>query len=438
MKHVFSIDFNWLSREYGTHIDRVMLAELVITADGFVATELEDSYAKTVRQTARVSAYELALWFAFNWWRLLWEPEKNTISWKMSHKLGAAGGGYLWPDLSFSSDGAAINIQSQATLPGKGQPVRYLNSFNVVVSLDDFENAIDTFVDAVIARLASEVAKETELANIWKEIQDERSNAALSHWRKLEAIMGFDSGEASETLVQDLERAEAIYGSSAIEEIAAFSSSQAPDLISTLWKDVRQHSTLINVPETENLRSVINSNIRSWDIPWRQATSAAKAVRDCWGLGGGPVITDHLCDLLSVSEDLILQHDKTTALIPAGFRNGNAEEIHVFLKSPRPANRRFALARLIGDHLLTNEVEKLLPATTIETWRQKFQRAFAQEFLCPYIELEKFLSGKQLTDETVDDAAIFFDVSPLLIRTTLVNKGRLDRTSLICDSPSLI
>lgn len=437
MNHVFSIDFNWLSRELGTDIDRAMLAELIITADGFVATELEDSHAKTIRQTARVSAYELALWFASNWWRLLWEPEKNTFSWKMSHKLGAAGGGYLWPDLSFSSDDAAINIQSHATLPGKGQPVRYLNSFGAVVSLVDFEKAIGTFVDAVIARLASEVAKETELTIIWKEIQNERNDAALSHWRKLEAIMGFDPGEASPSVVQDLMRSEAIYGSSAIEEIAAFSSSQAPELISTLWQDVRQHSTLINIPNTGNLRNVINRAMKPSEVPWRQATSAAKAVRDYWAIGGGPVITNHLCDLLSVSEDLILQHEVTNAPIPAGFRNGNAEQIHVFLKSPRPANRRFALARLIGDHLLTNEIEKLLPATTIETYRQKFQRAFAQEFLCPYVELEKFFGGNQLTDEAVDDAAIHFDVSPLLIRTTLVNKCQLDRTSLVCDSQIL-
>ncbi len=433
MNHRFSIDFNWMSREYGNNIERATLAEVVITADGNVATELEDLHAKTVRYAARVSAYELAVWFASNWWRLLWEPEANTISWKMSHRIGAAGGGYLWPDLTFSSDGTVMSIQSQATLPVKGQPVRYLNSFNVLITLSDFEKTVDTFIDGVIARLASEVAQETELAMVWKEIQNERNDPVLTHRRKLEAIMSFDPEEAPGDLIQYLEGAEAKYGSSAIEEIAAYSRKDAPDLISTLWNDVRLRSTLIRIPHTENLRKLICDAMSLSKVPWKQATAAAKAARDNWALGGGPVTTEHLCGLLSISKDIILQRDGTRAPISAGFRNGNVNNMSIFLKSPHSANRRFALVRLIGDHLVTNEVEKLLPATTSETWRQKFQRAFAQEFLCPYAELEKYLEGEQLTDETLDDAATYFDVSPLLIRTTLVNKGQLDRMSLMCE-----
>ena len=68
----------------------------------------------------------------------------------------------------------------------------------------------------------------------------------------------------------------------------------------------------------------------------------------------------------------------------AGFRNGDPNSFSVFLRGPIPASRRFALLRLVGDHLTAPRDDKLLPAARYaKTQRQKFQRAFAQEFLVP-------------------------------------------------------
>lgn len=42
----------------------------------------------------------LAEWFAANWWRLRWEPEKENLTaqqqldWDLSHRLAAAASGY--------------------------------------------------------------------------------------------------------------------------------------------------------------------------------------------------------------------------------------------------------------------------------------------------------------------------------------------------------
>lgn len=99
----FSIDYEWLSSENGDgdSANRSTLAELTINVGQWCVTEVEDTFAKTVRSSARLSALKLAEWFAINWWRLLWEPQANTYSWRSSHKVGNAGGGY-GPDLSFS------------------------------------------------------------------------------------------------------------------------------------------------------------------------------------------------------------------------------------------------------------------------------------------------------------------------------------------------
>lgn len=80
--------------------------------------------------------------------------------------------------------------------------------------------------------------------------------------------------------------------------------------------------------------------------------------------------------------------------------------------------------------------ERLLPALNIGTHRQKFQRAFAGAFLCPYPALRDFLGTGPSGDDAIEDAADHFNVSPLLIRTVLVNKHELERGSLAGTGPA--
>jgi len=93
----FKITFDWLARDHGDAVERATFASVGIHAHNHIATEVEDLLAKTVRTTVRGSAHRIAVWLAANWWRLRWEPEAETLSWKMSHHLGAAGGGTLGP-----------------------------------------------------------------------------------------------------------------------------------------------------------------------------------------------------------------------------------------------------------------------------------------------------------------------------------------------------
>ena len=54
----------------------------------------------------------------------------------------------------------------------------------------------------------------------------------------------------------------------------------------------------------------------------------------------------------------------------------------------------------------------------------------AQELLCPYAGLLEKIQTEQPDDDDIAEAAEFFHVSPLLVKTTLVNKGELDRSAL--------
>jgi Zn-dependent peptidase ImmA (M78 family) len=63
------------------------------------------------------------------------------------------------------------------------------------------------------------------------------------------------------------------------------------------------------------------------------------------------------------------------------------------------------------------------------TYRQKLQRAFAGEFLCPFEALEKTLDG-DTSDDAIHEAAQHFNVADITVRTLLVNHRVIDRDSL--------
>lgn len=112
----------------------------------------------------------------------------------------------------------------------------------------------------------------------------------------------------------------------------------------------------------------------------------------------------------------------------AGLRqNGSSDNLLVSLDQRHINSRRFTPARLAADCLDAQGNEQMLPTTRASTGRQKFQRAFAQEFLCPTEELKDFLEGTPMSGDDINEAAAYFEVSPLTIKTTLVNKGYLDR-----------
>lgn len=430
MKGNFQIDFAWQSQESGTAVERATLAELKIIVDETIATKVEDLLAKTVRDSIRVSAYRAALWFASNWWRLRWEPERRkSVDWRMAHNLAAAGGGYVWPDLTFSSDGQAVAIRSRATPEKDSVAVRYLNSFDIPVAAEGFETGVDNFLEAVIARLDSECPQGNELIDVWAEVCSERRDPDKAGWRKLEALLGFDPDEGPEEVVEELQSQAKDWGADAVEEVAAAEGAIADKHLRQLL-DVRDEvNTVAHVPEASQLKKHLRS-LSSSVQPWQRAETAAAQARRQWGLADAVVQDETLTTLFELPRQLLNQEEPRSVPMSAGFLDGAGSRFSVFLNKRRKTGRRFALVRLVGDYLLAEPADRLLPATRASTARQKFQRAFAQEFLCPFNSLREYMNSEEPDDDDIEAAAEHFAVSTRLVETTLVNRGVLDRSIL--------
>src|SRR6266567_6974705 len=164
----FSIDISWLpGSSRGPDELRQTAASLRVTMGDKVATRVEDAWSKSMQRSARVSAYPLALWIASSWWRLRWESlpfrTKPDTSWRMAHEMPGAGHGYLWPLVTFASDGEAIDATCRPSNPLSAEPVRYVADFHDAIEARAFERALDEFVGSVLARLDAVGLSGTEL-----------------------------------------------------------------------------------------------------------------------------------------------------------------------------------------------------------------------------------------------------------------------------------
>lgn len=413
----FDISFEWLDRDQGSAVDRATLAQIQIRVGDECATHVEDVLAKTVRPFLRASAHTLAVWLAANWWRLRWEPEaptrEATTDWLLSHSMASAGEGYVWPNLLLISDGHSVSARAVPSRRTRFGPVHYLADFQSTVLAADFEDGVDRFVEAVIERIAHVTGTRSELAVLWREVGAERHDPEASAWRRLEAKLGFDPDAAPEELIEHLLAARDDIGEAALEEIAADSKQETAQVLRDLV-DAQPRAIPLRVPDTPPVSGRFSA------LPaWKAAVESARSAREAWGLGTEPLANTTLADVLGMTPGVLDATGPASGPMPVGFRADDGS-LSVLLTRSSPANRRFALARLVGDSLATPD-DRLLPATRARTYRQKFQRAFAQEFLAPYVGLEAFFGSRAVTDEEVEDAARHFNVSPLVVGHALEN-----------------
>ena len=436
MSSSFSINCDWLPGDAGDASEPSAIAEIAIRVGGYCATEVEDVFDKTIRP-ARLSAYKLSEWLAFNWWRLLWEPEYDSYSWEASHKVGNVGGGCVWPNLSFSSDWQFILVSAHPTERWDAEPVRYLNRFDELpVPIADFEGAASGFIEATIERLSGAGCPKSELRALWDEVSAERMDAETANRRILEACMGYDPDEAPVDLLDVVSERVIPYGEGAIREIAAERKDETVSYINRVLESVgKKDAMTARLPNLADIRARLASQPAESNVPWIRAERTAQIARETWGLGS-PTPTSVLCDLLSIRQDDYFLDVSPNGKIPliAGVRDADdSDAFRISMNAKHPRARRFGLARLMADHIAADSEDALLPATRSKTERQKFQRAFAQELLCPFDALNGYLGypdAETVGEDDIHGAADYFDVSPRLVHTALVNKGVLSRESL--------
>ncbi|MBN2497985.1 MAG: hypothetical protein JXR96_25550 [Deltaproteobacteria bacterium] len=424
----FVIEIDWERLDSGPPEERATFGAIGLRAGDVWLSEAHDRFVNSVRQKVHLSGYLLAHWLAWNWWRLRWEPRRRSLAWKMAHRLPTIGGGYVWPNVDFDGDGERVLLKATPTRACASEPLRYVTEAGVVVSAPESEYGIEQFIDCILGKLRSEDVRQTHLESTWAHVVNERKDAEFARYRRIEAAMGYDPGEAAESAVQSLVSETKVLGEDGVAELAAGSVTGVPAPGSKELREIADRSgydvDLGSIPR-EPIGNQAGQDVGK--PSWLGAHHAARDFRNRCGLGGGVLTNQRLAELAGVSS-AVLPGDATSA--PFSFAlDGGSETARLVLQSPIVTSRRFALARLIGDRILAKVQEPLVPIMRSYTYRQKRQRAFAAELLCPF-EHASQLFDSDFSVDSQEQVAAEYQVSPMLVRTQLVNNGFLPRETL--------
>ena len=282
----FSISEDWISGDGEPEEVRHTSGSLRIRIGKQIATRIEDLWSKSVRYDVNLSAYPLALWFAGSWFRLRWEPfpnERPSIGWRMAHEMPAAGYGYIWPPLTFVSDGETVRITCRPTREAAIEPIRYLEQFVECVPASVFERTIDEFIGLVLARLEAVGIRDTQLQSLWAEAIGDRISPDAAHYRRLEARLGFDPDEGPPGTVDRLVKLALEAGEAASDEIAPACSAPTPNkAIEQVLRlaDSKGIDVAIQSPLEPALLPPPNGHIS----PWKRGYLLARNARRRWNI----------------------------------------------------------------------------------------------------------------------------------------------------------
>lgn len=415
---------DWERLDVGSSEERACFGMLVVQLGGTLLTEGHDGFIDCFRRGPLVSGYHLAEWLAWNWWRLTHEPRPDAPAgdWQLTHCMSTVGEGYLWPNITIWSDRQRTVLGAQPTHPQGFSAYRYTADRTIVLPTTGFVSALDQFMAQIQGKLRADGVALTNFDRIWGEVLEERAAPDLAYYRELEAVLGRDADEDDDSQIQGLIADAESLGRDALIELSAGS---RPGQSPTTAAEIRSWAADLG----QDTRPADTAAITGLDLSrpaerpaWRLGCEAARLVRAQHGLSLEPLPDRRLAELCAVAPASL----DTARSAPLAFclDHGPCGQGSIVYRSTYRTGRRFELARLLGDRLTGTLDERLIPLTRGNTYRQKVQRAFAAELLCPFDALGAFLDG-DYSEQAREDAAQYFEISERAVSTQLVNHGCL-------------
>ncbi len=427
MQSTLNISAEWERLDEGDPEERACFAALGIQCNDRWLTEGLDGFVNRIRQAPLLSAYHLAEWLAWNWWRLRWEPRSNAAEWPFAHRLTTIGHGYVWPNLTIFSEGERTALIAKPTQERPATVFRYISDVAAIVPSPIFEHAVDRFFGQVLGQLRAEGIADTNFHRIHADLTEERQDRETARRRKLEALLGKDPDEADPAILERMITDTRSLGEQAVQELAA-DSGGGPPLTAESLEQIAA-SIGFSASPRDAARFASGAGLPSpHEVPaWRLGAEAARALRAQEHLGSQPIQDARLARLAGVDAKA-LTPGVTSGKISFALDRTRIEG-RVVLRSRWHSGRRFELARLLADRLVAPPPGRLHVATRAYTYRQKMQRSFAAELLSPFEAVDAMLAG-DYSAEAQQDVAEHFQVSERTILTLLVNHGRLEREEL--------
>ena len=427
-KHDFELD--WVDAEgvNGPELAATW-ASLRIHAGDTVITRVLDARAKTVRNFVHVPLYPLAEWLATNWWFLTNEygnPAKEADpAFRRRHALRSGREGYAFPDLEVVSSGARTHLVWKRNL-SPWTKVEFLEEGQIWTDSNEFQESCSDLVDQVIRRLLSLGVEGTFLEEEWTAIQ--AGDTDESEFCETTAGLGwdpYDLDDEGRALV--LRLAEVLNGAVLEEAIAALDPltlTTGSAAIANAIEDAKSNGLSL-----DRLKRIRRQILREADFsklgPWDAGYSAARRLRRDLDLDGDPLSTmDEVVKALGEDPASLgkVRHPVSfqgAGLVDGVITRGEGDNPAFAFRSFHGYNWRFHFCRALAEVLASPGTDTLL--TRAHSERQQRNRAFSAEFLAPSRGLRKKVSVPVVDAEDIDELAVEFGVSSLLIEHQVVN-----------------
>lgn len=414
----FAIAAEPLRPEMSTELRRIR-----ISAGGEVLTRLVRNGSE-YDDALQAPPAQLAFWLVDNWWRIHFEPVPASgpdATWRLAHEISSVGGGHVWPRVVLWGEGTRRGVAVHPEpLPA---PVQFLAHGIRYVLGSSLEASADAFIRQM---LAESVEDHEALRAEYGALCQERADEDACTWRMVEAMLGFDVDEAPAGLMGELDGLMVQYGEESLEEaVLAKPGDGAATALRSAVETTRRSNVRVDLPVPPD---AVAFDRHPHTPPWEAAEQAAASLRTELSVVG-PVLNRLLGDIFGVAPRVLRQQSGPPVPYGLRMREETGDGSRMSLNTVRSQARRFELCRSIGDIVWSGN-DGLGPVSDAMSARQKFQRAFAQSFLCPYPELLDYC-GPVPGQDDVAAAARRFHVSERTIWTVLVNKKRIERNEFV-------
>ena len=424
----FKINYEWSPHNDERPEVGETSAHVCIFLDDLCLTENRNIWSNKINKEVYVSLYPLAMWLASSWWRLHYEvlPDSGGKApfhdWRMSHEMAAANMGFVWPNIVFSADRDSVHIWAQASKSNVEESVRYLRGLDTARSIPkkDFTRAISSLIEGVLAQLQSVGCRNSDLAELWSFISKDLKNPGELRKRRLEAELGFDPENCPKDLLTKAVDLDEMIGENSFSELSGAYAENAENRLETMQELVQSEG--LNGTPDESLHKL--SIASTGQEPWQVAVSAAQELRAKLGETHGALKNDILLGLLGLTRARLEEWRPNARQKASVAGSDDGKNLNIISRKTHPVAQRFELARFIGDYarVKMDNTHSWLVAADLSTARQKYQRAFAAEFLCPIGSLIEYLDG-DFSETAIEDAADHFSVSEKTIDALLMNNG---------------
>ena len=424
-----SFDIDWVDADgiNGPELSATWASLRIRTGDSIV-TRVLDARAKTVREFVYVPLYPLAEWLATNWWFLTHEMEnparEGELDFHRRHALRTGREGYAYPDLEMVTFGARTRLIWKRDVL-RWTHIEFLDQGESWVDSDVFRDACADLIDQVIRRLAAFDITGTLLQDEWEAIQSVTPEE--SQFCHAAAGLGwdpYDLDDARRCLILDL--ADRL-GNLLCEAVAAFGENDLRPWFAIV--DDFEHARRFNSLSLDSLRSFRDDALASvgWSRdPWTAGYGCARRLRRHLDLDGEPLPTMErvaaaLDEDVAAVERVTKKHAGLDwpALVDAVVTRNEAELPAFAFRRRSEESRRFHFCRALAEVLFSPGSDTFL--TRAHSERQQRNRAFAAEFLAPSEGLRSRVSGTVADSDDIDELAMEFGVSSLVIEHQVRN-----------------